>query len=75
MRPMKRGDAQIYDRGDETDWRILIGNIGTFPNESNGARKLKLDTLKDLYTRSNAEILLMSEHNLNLHNTAYDQQP
>ena len=75
VRPMKRGDAQIYDRGDETDWRLLIGNIGTFPNESNGARKMKLDTLKDLYTRSDAEILLMSEHNLNLHNTAYDQQP
>jgi len=34
--PKKQGDAGVYERGHEQDWRIVIGNIGTFPNEDTG---------------------------------------
>ena len=74
-RPMKRGDAEIYERGNENDWRILIGNIGTFPNEGTGQGKLKMDVLKHLYTSSDADMILLNEHNLNLHNTTQEKRP
>ena len=67
-RPKTRGEAGIQERGDEDDWRILVGNIGTFPNESDGKGKLKLDLLKQLYTSSDSDLIMLSEHNLNTAN-------
>ena len=66
--PMKRREAEFKTRRDEGDWRIMIGNIGTFPNESESKGKLKLDVLKHLYTSSDTDILLINEHNLNTRN-------
>ena len=74
-RPTKRGDAEIYERGNENDWRILIGNIGTFPNEGTGQGKLKMDVLKHLCTSSDADMILLNEHNMNLHNTVQEKRP
>ena len=73
--PKKRGDAEIYERGNEQDWRLLIGNIGTFPNEKTGYGKLKMDVLKHLCTSSEADMILLSEHNINLRNTVQEQRP
>ena len=73
--PKKRGDAEIYERGNEQDWRLLIGNIGTFPNEKTGYGKLKMDVLKHLYTSSETDMILLSKHNINLRNTVQEQRP
>ena len=74
-RPKKRGDAGVYERGHEQDWRIVIGNIGTFPNEGTGHGKMKLDTLKHLYTSSDADLILLNEHNLNLRGIPQERRP
>ena len=73
--PTKRGDAGVYDRGNEQDWRIVIGNIGTFPNEGTGQGKMKMDTLKHLYTSSDADMILLNEHNMNIRNITQEQRP
>ena len=66
--PKKRRNTGYQDRGNEEDWRILIGNIGTFPHENDGKGKLKMDLLKHLYTSSDSDIIMLSEHNLNTSN-------
>ena len=61
-------EVGVQERGDEDDWRIMIGNIGTFPNENDGKGKLKLDLLKQLYTSSDSDMIMLCEHNLNTAN-------
>ena len=48
----------------------MVGNhIRTFPNKkSDGKGKLKLDMLKQLYTSSDSDMLLMCKYNLNISN-------
>jgi exonuclease III len=56
-------------------WRIAIGNINSFPNDLTGPNKYKLDTLRQLITRNNSDIIMMSEHNRNITNLNFQQRP
>jgi Endonuclease/Exonuclease/phosphatase family. len=56
-------------------WRITIGNINSFPDESNGNNKIKLDTLRKLVTTNDSDILIICEHNKNLKTIGYHHQP
>jgi len=44
------------------NWRIIIGNIGTLPNEAPGYGKIKIDQWKQLAT-NNCDINILSELN------------
>jgi len=65
----------IKERVANTDWRILIGNVNTFPREKSGENKAKLDMLKHLVTSSDCNILLLSEHNMNVLRTEHRGRP
>ena len=65
----------IKDRVANTDWKILIGNVNTFPRENSGENKVKLDMLKHLVTSSDCDILLLSEHNMNVQRTEHRGRP
>jgi hypothetical protein len=56
-------------------WRIIIGNINSFPNDSSGNSKVKLNNLRKLVVENHSDIILMSEHNKNIMNMDYHQQP
>jgi len=56
-------------------WRILVENINTFPKENNGENKAKLDLFKHLVTSSDCDILLLSEHNMNVLRTEHRSSP
>lgn len=56
-------------------WRLTIGNINSFPDESNGNNKIKLDTLRSLVTKNHSDIIIMCEHNKNLKTIGYHNQP
>lgn len=51
------------------DWRIIIGNINSFPNESDGKNKYKMDIFKQLVTKKHTDIIMISEHNKNFSRT------
>jgi exonuclease III len=56
-------------------WRIVIGNINSFPNNNDGNNKYKLDNLQKLVQQQQCDILLISEHNRNLNNTPRRNHP
>lgn len=56
-------------------WRITIGNINSFPNDSNGTNTVKLDIFQQLVVGNQSDIILISEHNKNMTNIDYHQQP
>jgi hypothetical protein len=56
-------------------WRITIGNINSFPDDSNGNNKIKLDTFQSLVTRNQSDILIISEHNKNIRTLRHHRQP
>ena len=65
----------IREKEENSDWRILIGNINTFPKENNGENKAKLDLFKHLVTSNDCDILLLSEHNMNVLRTEHRSRP
>jgi hypothetical protein len=65
---------KVYDNV-KNKWRIVIGNINSFPNEEDGKNKYKLETLKKLVMRKHTEIVMISEHNRNLSKLANKNQP
>lgn len=65
---------KVYDNVNNK-WRIVIGNINSFPNEKDGRNKYKLETLKKLVMRKHTDIVMISEHNRNLSKLATKNQP
>jgi len=65
----------IRKKQDHGDWRILVGNINTFPREHGGEGKAKLDAFNHLATSSDSDIILLSEHNTNVKNTFIRDRP
>jgi len=67
----------IKERTDSKDWRLLVvGNNNTFPRENNTRKnEAKLDMLKQLVTSSDCDILLLSEHNMNVLRTEHCSRP
>jgi hypothetical protein len=60
----------------QTDsWRIIIGNINSFPGSEGGANKYKIDRLKELVIGNEGDIILVSEHNKNLLTIKQNDQP
>lgn len=60
----------LYD-----DWKILIGNINTFPNEYQSFNRVKLDKFRKLATTEQADIILLNEHNKNIYNLREQEKP
>lgn len=56
-------------------WRITIGNINSFPIDSSGISTHKIDMLRNLVVDNESDIVLISEHNRNLHNVKQSAQP
>lgn len=58
-----------------SSWKIIIGNINSFPSEYDGKNKLKMDMLKKMVTGQHTDIIMISEHNRNLANMGKNSQP
>lgn len=56
-------------------WRIVIGNINSFPHEEDGKNKYKLETFKNLVMKKHTDIFLISEHNKNMPKLANKNRP
>jgi exonuclease III len=56
-------------------WRIIIGNINSFPGVEGGTNKYKLERFKKLVIGNEGDIVLLSEHNKNLSVTKHHNQP
>lgn len=56
-------------------WRLIIGNINSFPGAKGGINKFKMDRLKQLTVGKEGDIIMMSEHNKNLSATTYNDKP
>ena len=57
------------------DIRIITCNINTFPSIPSVENSIKRDKLQAMITESKAEIILMSEHNLNMKGIQGDYRP
>jgi hypothetical protein len=60
----------------ENMWRIIIGNINSFPYDNTiGNNASKLETFKQLVTTTWSDIIILSEHNRNLKSLEFHHQP
>jgi hypothetical protein len=57
------------------NWRIVIGNINSFPGEENDNNKFKLDRLRQLLHKHDYDIIMLSEHNKNIFSMNYHRKP
>ena len=53
--------ARMGDKHSDS-WRIMVGNLGTLPNERTGHGKIKIDKWKNLVTQ-NIDLNIISELN------------
>ena len=68
-------NGQWNRRKKASDWRILCFNVNNFPSERNGSEKAKLDQVKEIMTRSDADIIGITEVGRNEYNVPYEQRP
>ena len=59
----------------ENDWRIMLHNINNFPSEGSGEGKAKIDTLKSLIMKSDADFLGFTEFGRNEDNIPFQNRP
>lgn len=57
-------NSTILQNNDQ--WRLIIGNINSFPGSEGGMNKYKLKRFKKLVTGKESDIIILSEHNKNL---------
>lgn len=62
------------EKGHKT-WRIIVGNINSFPSSYCKDQKFKLDTMKDLLVHAHTDIVVISEHNQNIRRLSTRDQP
>jgi hypothetical protein len=74
--PVTRGEAvSVVQRKRATDWRILLSNINNFPTEGSGEGKAKIDTLKSLIMKSDADIFGFTEFGKNEDEISFQNRP
>jgi len=56
-------------------WSICIGNINSFPTGNNGTNQYKIDKLYEFLKGKDIDMALISEHNRNLKQVPYSEQP
>jgi exonuclease III len=59
----------------DESWRIIIGNINSFPGSDGGTNKYKLERFKKLVYGKGGDIILVSEHNKNMSSTGHYNRP
>jgi exonuclease III len=58
-----------------TTWRIIVGNINSFPGTSGKNNPYKLDRFKKLVMDHGGDIIVISEHNKNMNATKNHNKP
>ena len=71
----RRESVSVAQRKRATDWRILLSNINNFPTEGSGEGKAKIDTLKSLIMKSDADIFGFTEFGKNEDKIPYQNRP
>lgn len=56
-------------------WRIMIGNINSFPLRSNKQNQYKMEMLRTLMVGNCSDIILISEHNRNIKRLQHENNP
>lgn len=56
-------------------WRIMIGNINSFPLRSNKQNQYKMEMLRTLTVGNCSDIILISEHNRNIKRLQHEDKP
>ena len=67
-------DSHVFRQQYDT-WRIIVGNINSFPTDNKGSNQYKLDKLQKLLKENNIDIAMISEHNRNLEKVSHSDQP
>ena len=62
-------------RKKQTEFRIIGGNINTFPINKYVSNKMKADKLKQLICNYRADVVTFSEHNLNITKVPMENRP
>ena len=89
VNPDARQDARDYEVRNETndgmkgleqaknnnEFRVIGGNINTFPITKAIRNKVKQEKLKQIVCSYYADVVSINEHNLNLSKVPYDQRP
>lgn len=66
-------NSTILQNNDQ--WRLIIGNINSFPGSEGGMNKYKLKHFKKLVTGKESDIIILSEHNKNLSKINHHNKP
>jgi len=72
---MNRNNTRNKNNKQKNIWKILVGNVNSFPHDQDGTNRYKLDKLKEVTVGREADIILMSEHNKNIEVTPYWLRP
>jgi len=68
---MNNSEYNTENNSDNDTWRIIIGNINSFPTGTNGINQYKLDKLQTLLNKKGIDIALISEHNRNVQKLSF----
>jgi hypothetical protein len=68
-------NTEKEDRKHLDHWRIVIGNINSFPDGKSGSGQHKQDMLHNLVVNNDSDIVMISEHNKNINNIRYTARP
>jgi len=72
---MNKIEYNTETKSKNNTWRIIIGNINSFPTGTNGINQYKLDKLQTLLNKKGIDIALISEHNRNVQKLPFKDRP
>ena len=75
FRNKRKNNNYIMENKEEKELRIVGGNINTFPITKLIRNRMKVDKLRQIVCNYMADILTISEHNLNIKAIPMDQRP